>query len=356
MKRLAQRTFLACALIWLPAAAQAQPFPTGPISLVVPLAPGDAADIAARALGEDISRQLKTPVLTINRRGAGGAVGTNAVVQARRDGYTILFAQNSALTFRAVLDPKSVTYDALRIWCHSAPPQRTPTILVVRSDAPYRNFAEFIEYSKKNPGRVRIGHPGSGSVGDFCVQLINALTGSELVPVPYTGAAPAIVGLRGEHIEGVVLSLGALSAHIKSGAFRGLAASSRFPEFVEIPTLRELGYQEELFGIWFSFLGAGRDPRRREESPCRRDRTGGQSSGDHGKTGVARHLAELRHTRADRGRDPRGVQAGRRDSQEDRSGQMKLFMQARKEIHYSRPAAGARASGTTSHTYRRGSY
>jgi tripartite-type tricarboxylate transporter receptor subunit TctC len=254
MERFAQRIFVACALIWLPATGQAQPFPTGPINLVVPLAPGDAADIAARALGEEISRLLKTPVLSINRPGAGGAVGTNGVVQARKDGHTILFAQNSALTFRAVLDPQSVTYDALRDLVPLGTASRTPTILVVRSAAPYRNFAELIEYSRKNPGQVRVGHPGSGSVGDFCVQLINALTGAELMPVPYSGAAPAIAALRGEHIEGVVLSLGALSAHIKSGAFRGLVASSRFPEFVDIPTMRELGYQEELFGIWFSFL------------------------------------------------------------------------------------------------------
>jgi len=255
MKRFTERiSFLACALLWLAATAQAQPFPTGPISLVVPLAPGDAADIAARALGEEISRLLKTPVLSINRPGAGGAVGTNAVVQARKDGHTILFAQNGALTFRAVLDPQSVTYDALRDLVPLGIASRTPLILVVRSDAPYRNFAELIEYAKRKPGQVRIGHPGSGSVGDFCVQLINSLTGAELMPVPYAGAAPAIVALRGEHIEGVVLSLGALSAHIKSGTFRGLVTSSRFPEFVDIPTMRELGYQEELFGIWFSFL------------------------------------------------------------------------------------------------------
>jgi tripartite-type tricarboxylate transporter receptor subunit TctC len=250
----ALRIFLACAFIWLPATAHAQPFPTGPISLVVPLAPGDAADVAARALGEEISRQLKTPVLSINRPGAGGAIGTTNVIHARKDGHTILFAQNSALTFRAVLDPKSVTYDALRDLVPLGTASRTPTILVVRSDAPHRNFAEFIEYSKKNPGQVHIGHPGSGSVGDFCVQLINATTGSELVSIPYTGAAPAIVALRGEQIEGVVLSLGSLSAHIKSGAFRGLVASSRTPESFDIPTMRELGYQEELFGIWFSFL------------------------------------------------------------------------------------------------------
>jgi len=254
MKRFAQRMVLAFALICLPATAQAQPFPTGPISIVVPLAPGDAADIAARALGEEISRLLKTPVLAINRPGAGGAVGTNSVVQARKDGHTILFAQNGALTFRAVLDPQSVTYDALRDLVPLGIASRTPSILVVRSDAPYRTFAEMIQYSKKNPGQVRMGHPGSGSVGEFGVQLINALTGAELTPVPYNGAAPAIAALRGGHIEGVVLSLGALSAHIKSGAFRGLVASSRFPEFADIPTMRELGYREELFGIWFSFL------------------------------------------------------------------------------------------------------
>jgi len=257
---LVRHILLAYAIIWLPISGHAQPFPTGPISIVVPLAPGDAADTAARALGEEISRLLKTPVLTINRPGAGGAVGTSVVVQARKDGSTILFAQNSALTFRAVLDPQSVTYDVLRDLVPLGTASRTPSILVVRSDAPYKNFSQLIEYSKTNPGQVRIGHPGSGSVGDFCLQLINALTGAELVPVPYAGAAPAIVALRGEHIEGVVLSLGVLSAHIKSGALRGLVASSRFPEFVDIPTMRELGYQEDLFGIWFSFLAPAAIP------------------------------------------------------------------------------------------------
>ncbi len=254
MTRFAQRIFLAFALIFLSSLAQAQSFPAGPISVVVPLAPGDAADTTVRALGEEISRLLKTPVLTVNRPGAGGALGTNSVVQAKKDGHMILFAQNSALTFRAVLDPQAVTYDALRDLAPLGSASRTPSVLVVRSDAPYKTFAELIDYAKKNPGRVRIGHPGSGSVGDFCVQLINALTGVDLVPVPYTGAAPSVTALHGGHIEGVVLALGALSAHIKSGAFRGLVASSRFPEFADIPTMRELGFQEELFGIWFSFL------------------------------------------------------------------------------------------------------
>ena len=254
MKGVAQLVLLAVGLGCLPALVQAQPFPTGPISIVVPLAPGDAADIAARAMGEEISRLLSTPVLAINRPGGGGAVGASSVVQARKDGHTILFAPNSALTFRAVLDPQSVSYDALRDLVPLGIASRTPSVLVVRSDAPYRSFAELIEYAKRKPGEVRIGHSGAGSVGEFCVRLINALTGAELVPIPHAGAAPAVTALRGEHIEGVVLALGALSTHIKGGTFRGIVASNRFPEFADIPTLRELGYQEELFGIWFSFL------------------------------------------------------------------------------------------------------
>lgn len=254
MRCVAGSIVLAVVLACLPASAQAQTFPAGPISIVVPLAPGDAADIAARAMGEEVSRLLNTPVLVVNRPGGGGTVGANSVVQAKKDGQTILFAQNSALTFRVVLDPQSVSYDPLRDLVPLGVASRTPSVLVVRSDAPYKNLAELVDFSKKNPGRARIGHPGAGSVGDFCVQLINVLTGADLLPVPYTGATPAVTALRGEHIEGVALALGALSSQIKAGAFRGVVASNPVPEFTGIPTLRQLGYPEELFGVWFSFL------------------------------------------------------------------------------------------------------
>ena len=114
MKRLAHQLVLAMTLVCLPALARAQAFPNGPINIVVPLAPGDAADIAARAMGEEISRALNTPVLAVNRPGSGGAVAAASVAQAKKDGQTILFAQNSALTFRVVpgniFDPSSVNF------------------------------------------------------------------------------------------------------------------------------------------------------------------------------------------------------------------------------------------------------
>ncbi len=232
----------------------AQGFPAGPVTIMVPLAPGDAADISARTMAEVISSRLGVPVLPVNRPGAGGAIAAAAVVQAKKDGQTILFAQNGALTFRPAVDPSSVSYDAQKDLVPLGISSRTPSVLVVRSDAPYKTFAELVDFAKKNPGQVRVGHPGAGSVGEFCILLINSLAGVGLVPVPHTGAAPAVTARRGGHIEGVVLALGALGAQIKAGAFRGLVTSSKAPDYADIPTMRELGYKEELFGVWFSYL------------------------------------------------------------------------------------------------------
>ena len=249
---MAVRSFVAIVFVCWSGLVSAQTFPNGPISVVVPLAPGDAADISARTMGEELSKLLNTPVIAVNRPGAGGAVAAAGVVQAKKDGQTLLFAQNSALTFRVVLEPQAAAYDPLRDLVPLGLASRTPSVLAVRSDAPYKTLAELVDYAKKNPGKVRIGHPGVGSVGDFCVRQVNAMAGTDLLGVPYTGAAPAVAALRGGQIEGVVLALGALSTQIKAGAFRPLVASSPAPSGV--PTLRELGYPDELFGVWFSFL------------------------------------------------------------------------------------------------------
>lgn len=257
MNRIASSRLLATAALFAAALfsslATAQDFPAGPLNIVVPLAPGDAADMAARTMGEDIAKSLKTTVVIVNRPGAGGAVGAQSVVHARKDGQTILFAQNSALTFRAVLDPQTAAYDATRDLVPLGTSSRSPSMLAVRRDAPFKTFAEMVDYAKKNPGKVNAGHPGAGSVGDFCIQLINALTSAGVTGVPYAGAAPSIAALQGGHIDGVVLATGALGAHLKAGTLRGLAVSSKIAEFPDVPTMGELGYKEELFGVWFSF-------------------------------------------------------------------------------------------------------
>ena len=130
----------------------------------------------------------------------------------------------------------------------------------MRGDAPYKTFSEMAEHAKKNPGSVRIGTAGAGSVGDFCVLTINSLTGAGLTTVPFTGASPAVTALLGGHVEGVVLALGTMTGHLRSGTLRGIVISSRYPDFPGIPTLPELGYSEQLFGVWVGFFAPANVP------------------------------------------------------------------------------------------------
>jgi tripartite-type tricarboxylate transporter receptor subunit TctC len=233
-------------------AAHAQSYPSGPINLVIPLAAGDATDTAARAITEELSRELKVAIVPVNRPGAAGALGTELVVKAPKDGHTILLTNNAALVFRTVLDPKTATYDPFHDLTPLALAMRSPSVLVANVEQPYRNFREMIEYGKKAP--LSIGTAGVGSVGHFCIKIISALTKTELTMVPYTGATPALTAVRGNHIGAVILALGTMTGHLKSGAVRGIVISSKVSDFPEIPTLAELGYSEPLFGIWTAFF------------------------------------------------------------------------------------------------------
>ncbi len=244
---------LAAAIALAATSAGAQAYPKGPINLVIPYAASDAADISARAMANEMSRQLKVPIVAVNRPGAGAALGVESVVKAAKDGYTILYTTDAPLTFRRVLDPATTNYDPAKDLVPLGLSTRIPLMLAIRSDLPYKSFAEMVEYAKKNPGRVRVGTAGAGSVGDFTVAIINSLTGAEITMVPFKGAAPSVTAVMGGHVEGVALALGAMSSHLKSGALKGVVISSRFPDYPNTPTLTELGYRQNLFGLWLGF-------------------------------------------------------------------------------------------------------
>lgn len=235
-------------------AASSQDYPRGNINLVIPIAPGDGADVTGRNLAEELGKLLKVSVVVVNRPGAGMALGTDNVAKAKKDGYTVGLTTNGALTIRRVLDPATASYDPDRDITHLGLTMRTPSILAVGSDAPYRTLGEMVEYSKRNPGKVRLGTAGTGSVGDFCMAIVSAMTGAEFTAVPYAGATPAITALRGGHIEGVFLSLGVVSAHLRSGAMKGIVISSKFPAFADIPTMADLGYKQNLLGVSLLFF------------------------------------------------------------------------------------------------------
>jgi tripartite-type tricarboxylate transporter receptor subunit TctC len=127
-------------------------------------------------------------------------------------------------------------------------------VLVVRKEAPFNSFQELVAHAKKNPGKVTIGTPGTGSAGDLSVQVINAQAGTEFLAVPYKGAAPAVTDALGGQVDGVILALGALSAHLKSGRFKALAISQPFPDLPQVPTLTKLGYKQDILGVWFAWM------------------------------------------------------------------------------------------------------
>lgn len=248
-------------LLAAPLAAYANDYPRMPINLVTPLASGDAADTAARLMGQELSKLLGAAVVVVNRPGAGGSLGTQSVIRAPKDGYTMLYAQNSPLTIRRVIDPANAAYDPLKDLIPLALATRSPSVLVARKDAPFKSLKELVEYARQNPDAARIGNAGPGSVGDISVQLMSAATDTRMVSVNYKGAAPAVNDLLGGHIDAIILALGAVSAHMRSGSLRGLAISSKFPEFPDIPTLGQLGYKRELQGVWFGFFLPAGTPR-----------------------------------------------------------------------------------------------
>lgn len=241
------------ALILSAVPVRAQSYPTGAINLVIPLTPGDANDVSGRAMADQLGKLLKVPVVPINRPGAGMTIGTDSVVKAKKDGYTILLTPSAALVSSRILNP-DVAYDPLRDLTPLGLAARTPILITVRHDAPYRTFAEMVEFSKKNPGKVRVATVGSGSAGHFNTELINSLTGAGLTMVPFKGGAPGITALLGGHVEASAFSLGAMSSHLKNGSVRGLVMSSQFAQFPEIPTLTQLGYRQNLIGVWLGFF------------------------------------------------------------------------------------------------------
>lgn len=232
----------------------AQTYPDRPITLVLPMAPGDGLDVAGRAMADELAKLLKASIVPLNKPGAAATAGTDFVVKSKKDGFTILLTNNASVISTRILQPENVPYDPFKDLTPLGLVTQNPALIASRSDAPYKNFREMVDYSKKNPGKVRCGTMGVGSVGDFNVEISKMVAGADIEIIPFKGAAPGVTALLGGHVETLAQAIGPLIPHMRSGGMRGIVTSVKFPEFSGVPTLKELGYPQDLLGVWFAFF------------------------------------------------------------------------------------------------------
>jgi tripartite-type tricarboxylate transporter receptor subunit TctC len=190
----------------------------------------------------------------LNKPGAGGAVGTDFVAKGKKDGYTLLMVNSASIITAKILHPEDVNYDPFKDLTPLGLTTVTPTVVTVKRDAPYKSLNELAEYSKRNPGKIRCATPGVGTLADLNVPIVKNLTGADISVVPFKGASPAITALIGGHVEMAASAITPVIDHIRNGEIRGLVISKKLSEFPNIPTLKELGSPQDLFGVWFAFF------------------------------------------------------------------------------------------------------
>jgi tripartite-type tricarboxylate transporter receptor subunit TctC len=249
------RVLLAVVLVLLTLASVAaaqEPFPTRPVTIVAPYPPGGAADLTARPLAPALERALKQPVVVVNKPGGGGAVGTQSVAIAKPDGYTIILTVFSISTIpeadRVAGRTPSFTRDQ---FVPIARLNADPTLLMVRTDAPWKTLKEFVEDAKKRPDQIVYASAGPYSVAHLAMEAFMQAAGIRLRHLPTTGGGPAMTAVLGGHAAVSTLSTGAVSPQVKGGKVRVLANSgaTRLAAFPDTPTMKELGYDVEVY-LW----------------------------------------------------------------------------------------------------------
>jgi len=247
---------LGLTLLSSPPLGQAQEkYPTRPIELVVPFGAGGVADVLARIYSEDFGRVLKVPTTVINRAGGSGIQGTTYVVNAKKDGYTLLAASGTPLVIMPAIS-KEVTYDPLKDLIPLGHLGTVPSVFCVRSDSPFQTLKELIEYARKNPGKLKNATGGLGTEGYFNLEILCAKANIKIPTVAFKAGGESTAALLGGHVDMTPDTLTTVGAQVKAGKMRGLAITSkaRHPDFPNIPTTAELGYPDVNFLVFFGLL------------------------------------------------------------------------------------------------------
>src|SRR4051812_35366705 len=236
------------------APAAAQPYPSRPITLVVPFPPGGSATIIARIIADKMSEGLGQQIVIDNRGGAGGSIAARQVAKSAPDGATLLLAFTGTLAVSPLIFA-NVGYDPRKDFAGIGLIGMAPSVLAVHPSVPARSVADLIGIAKAEPGKIQYGSPGIGTTNHLAGELLAATTGIRITHIPYKGTGPALTDLIGGHVGIYFSSLPPAVALVKEGKVRALAVTSakRSPIFPDLPTVAEAalpGYEAVLhYGI-----------------------------------------------------------------------------------------------------------
>ncbi|CAB3649151.1 tripartite tricarboxylate transporter substrate binding protein [Achromobacter sp. ACM03] len=252
---------LAAVLLSLAAPAALAAYPERAITLIVPAAAGGNADITARLVGQEMSRQLGQPVVVENRVGAGGRIGTQAVARAPADGYTIGYAHVGTLVLHRFLF-KQQLYDLDRDIAAIGLVAETPNVIVVNASSPYRDLKGFIEASRAQPERLTMTSADPGTTSEVGVKLFIAQTGAAVRQIPYKATAAQLSDLLGGHVDSMMENLPPLIGNLKDGRLRALAVTTktRAASNPDVPTVAEQGYPDYEQSAWSALVAPAGTP------------------------------------------------------------------------------------------------
>ena len=245
----------------LPARAQTSAWPSKPLRLVVPFAPGGSSEIVARSVAGEMAKTIGQNVFVDNKPGAAGNIAMQEVANSE-DGHTLILGHIGTLAVNPYIFPK-LPYDAMRDFVPVTLLSKVPSLYVVHPDLPVKNLQEFVAYAKSKPGQLNYGSAGNGSAGHLAFEYLKMASGLFVVHVPYRGTGPMLTDLMSGRLQAASVGAPALLPFIKAGKLRCIATgtTARLPQLPDVPTVAEQGYKGFEMTQWYGLLAPTRWPK-----------------------------------------------------------------------------------------------
>ncbi|MFM1909203.1 MAG: hypothetical protein RLZZ591_2880, partial [Pseudomonadota bacterium] len=240
------------ALVGAPAVQAQSAWPSKAVRFVVPFAPGGTSEIVARSVAAELTKQLGQSVYVENKPGGAGVTAMADVAKAAPDGHTIILSHVGTMAVNPYM-LKSQPYDVDKDFVPVTLLAKVPNVFVIHPDVPAKNFKEFVDYARRNPGKLNYGSAGNASAGHLAMEYLKLVTGMFITHIPYRGTGPQLTDLLAGRTDASSAGMPALGAHIRSGKLRAIAVGTqqRIPAMPDVPTVAELGYKDFETSQWY---------------------------------------------------------------------------------------------------------